>query len=62
MDIFPMQLLKSIHVEDIDRMEQLGIYEVVEEDLALCEFVCTSKTPVQSILRKGLNTLKKEME
>jgi Na+-transporting NADH:ubiquinone oxidoreductase subunit A len=62
MDIFPVQLLKSILVEDIDRMEQLGIYEVIEEDVALCEFVCTSKTPVQSILRKGLNTLRKEME
>lgn len=62
MDIYPVELLKSILVEDIDRMEKLGIYEVVEEDLALCEFVCTSKTPVQSILRKGLNMIKKEME
>ncbi len=62
MDIYPVALLKSIIVEDIDRMEQLGIYEVVEEDLALCEFVCTSKTPVQSILRGGLNLLRKELE
>jgi Na+-transporting NADH:ubiquinone oxidoreductase subunit A len=62
MDIYPVALLKSIIVEDIDRMEQLGIYEVVEEDLALCEFVCTSKTPVQSILRSGLNLLRKELE
>jgi Na+-transporting NADH:ubiquinone oxidoreductase subunit A len=43
-------------------MEQLGIYEVVEEDLALCEFICTSKIPVTSILRKGLDTLRKELE
>jgi Na+-transporting NADH:ubiquinone oxidoreductase subunit A len=62
MDILPVQLLKSILVEDIDRMEQLGIYEVVEEDLALCEFTCASKTPVQSILRDGLNMLRKELE
>lgn len=62
MDIFPVQLLKSIIIEDIDKMEQLGIYEVIEEDLALCEFVCTSKTPVQSILRKGLTMLRKELE
>jgi len=62
MDIYPVELLKSILVEDIARMEKLGIYEVVEEDLALCEFVCTSKTPVQSILRKGLNMIRKEME
>ncbi len=62
MDIFPQQLLKSIMVNDIDKMEQLGIYEVDEEDLALCEFVCTSKTPVTSILREGLRSLRKEME
>ena len=62
MDIMPVHLLKSILVEDIDRMEQLGIYEVIEEDLALCEFACASKTPVQSILRDGLNMLRKELE
>ncbi len=62
MNILPVHLLKAILVEDIDKMEQLGIYEVVEEDLALCEFICASKTPVQSILRTGLNILRKELE
>ena len=62
MDIYPMQLLKSILVNDIDKMEQLGIYELDEEDLALCEFVCTSKTPVTKILRDGLKAMRKEME
>jgi len=62
MDIYPMQLLKSILVNDIDKMEQLGIYEIDEEDLALCEFVCTSKTPVTKIVRDGLRALRKEME
>jgi len=61
MDILPVQLLKSILVDDIDKMEQLGIYEVVEEDFALCEFVCTSKTEVQTILRRGLDLIRKEM-
>ncbi len=61
MDIYPMQLIKSIMVEDIDRMEQLGIYEVAEEDFALCEFVCPSKTEIQSIIRKGLDQMEKEM-
>ncbi len=61
MDILPMQLLKAIIIEDIDLMEKLGIYEVIEEDLALCEFICTSKTEIQSIVRKGLNQLYKEM-
>ncbi|MCK5136229.1 MAG: Na(+)-translocating NADH-quinone reductase subunit A [Bacteroidales bacterium] len=62
MDIYPMHLLKAIMVNDIDKMEQLGIYEVDEEDLALCEVVCTSKIPVTKILRDGLRSLRKEME
>jgi Na+-transporting NADH:ubiquinone oxidoreductase subunit A len=61
MDIYPMQLLKAIMVKDIDLMESLGIYEVDEEDFALCEVVCTSKTEVQSILREGLDMMRKEM-
>ncbi|MGM0666231.1 MAG: Na(+)-translocating NADH-quinone reductase subunit A [Bacteroidota bacterium] len=61
MDIYPMQLLKSILVEDIDRMEQLGIYEVADEDFALCEFICPSKVEIQSIIRKGLDLMVKEM-
>jgi Na+-transporting NADH:ubiquinone oxidoreductase subunit A len=42
-------------------MENLGIYEVVEEDFALCEVVCTSKMPVQNIVREGLDMMKKEL-
>lgn len=61
MDIYPVHLLKAILVDDIDKMEQLGIYEVIEEDMALCEVVCTSKTDVQEILRKGLDLIRKEM-
>jgi len=61
MDIFPVQLIKAALTGDIDRMEQLGIYEVIEEDMALCEFVCTSKTDVQDILRTGLDLIRKEM-
>ena len=57
MDIYPQHLIKSIMVNDLERMEGLGIYEVVEEDVALCEFVCTSKQPVQQILREGLATM-----
>ncbi len=60
-DIYPMQLLKAIIVEDIDLMENLGIYEVDEEDFALCEVVDTSKTNMQVIVRKGLDLMRKEM-
>ncbi|HSL85338.1 MAG TPA: NADH:ubiquinone reductase (Na(+)-transporting) subunit A, partial [Bacteroidales bacterium] len=61
MDIFPMHLMKAILVDDIDMMEKLGIYEVAEEDFALCEYVCPSKIEIQSIIRKGLDTMIKEM-
>ena len=54
MDVLPTYLLKSILAEDIDEMEALGIYEVIEEDLALCEFVDVSKHKVQEILREGI--------
>ena len=60
MDIYPVQLLKSILIEDIDMMEKLGIYEVAEEDFALCELVCTSKIKSQEIIRHGLDMVRKE--
>jgi Na+-transporting NADH:ubiquinone oxidoreductase subunit A len=61
MDILPVYLMKAIIADDIDKMEQLGIYEVIEEDLALCEYVCTSKTEVQRILRDGIHLMIKEL-
>jgi len=61
MDILLEFLIKAILVEDIDRMEQLGIYELVEEDIALCEFVDTSKMELQAILRRGINLMIKEL-
>lgn len=60
MDIYPVHLLKSILIEDIEMMEKLGIYEVVEEDFALCEFICTSKIKSQEIIRQGIDIIQKE--
>ena len=60
MDIYPTHLIKAIMIEDIELMENLGIYEVAPEDFALCEFVCTSKMEVQSIIRHGLDLVRKE--
>lgn len=62
MDIYPMHLLKAILAGDLDKMEALGIYEVVEEDFALCEFVDPSKTEMQQIIRNGINLMIKEGE
>jgi Na+-transporting NADH:ubiquinone oxidoreductase subunit A len=61
MDIYPMQLIKACLAENIEQMENLGIYEVDEEDFALVEYIDTSKTEVQHIIRKGLDLLRKEM-
>ena len=42
-------------------MEEFGIYEVLEEDLALCEYVCPSKIEIQSIIADGIALMMKEM-
>jgi len=62
MDLLPTYLLKAIHYQDVEEMEQLGLHELDEEDVALCEFVCTSKIPVQEMVRKGLDLLIGEEE
>jgi len=60
MDIYPQHLMKAILTNDFEKMEGLGITELTEEDVALCEFVCTSKNPLQSILRQGLNAVQEQ--
>ena len=62
MDILPEYLVKAVLAKDIDRMEQLGIYEVVPEDFALAEYVDTSKLELQKIVREGLDYMRKELE
>lgn len=57
MNIYINSLARSIEANDVDEMEKLGIYECDEEDVALCSFVCPSKSDVGSIIRKGLNTI-----
>lgn len=58
--IYPMQLIKAAIIGDIDLMENLGIYEVEPEDFALCEFIDTSKTEIQTIIREALEKIRKE--
>ena len=60
MDIYPQHLIKAIMINDFEKMEGLGLYELSEEDIALCEFVCTSKQPLQKILREGLTILREQ--
>ena len=61
MDIYPVQLFKACLAGDLDKMEQLGMYEVIEEDVALCEYVCPSKIDIQNIVRQGIELMMKEM-
>lgn len=61
MDIYPLYLTKACLAGDIDKMEKFGIYEVVPEDLALCEFVDPSKNNIQDIVAKGIDLMLKEM-
>ena len=62
MDIVSEYLLKAIISRNIDDMEALGVYEIAPEDFALCEYIDTSKMPLQQIVRDGLDYLRKELE
>tara|TARA_B100001287_G_scaffold276630_1_gene288346 strand:- start:8336 stop:9688 length:1353 start_codon:yes stop_codon:yes gene_type:complete len=59
-DILPVQLTKAAITNDIDGMENLGIYEVAPEDFALCEYVCTTKINIQEKIRQGLDLIASE--
>ena len=61
MDIFPMQLIKACMRGDIEKMESLGIYEVVPEDFGLVDFSCTSKIEAQEIVKSGIQIMLKEV-
>ena len=61
MDIYPVYLAKACLAKDIEKMENLGIYEVLPEDFALCEFVCPSKNNIQQIISDGIDLMLKEM-
>ena len=61
MELYPVYLLKACLAKDIDKMEKYGIYEVLEEDLALCEYVCPSKIYIQQIITDGIALMLKEM-
>ncbi len=60
MDILPEHLTRACVSGNIERQENLGIYEVAPEDFALCEYICTSKVPVQRVVREALDILKAE--
>ena len=60
MDVYPNALYRAILAQDIEEMEQLGIWECDDEDFALCSFSCPSKIDVGKVIRDGLNMLEAE--
>ena len=58
---YPIYQLKACMAGDIDNLENLGIYEVLPEDFALCEFVDPSKTEMQAVIADGINLMIKEL-
>ncbi len=60
LQLLPFPLLRACLAKDWDTMEALGIYEITEADVALCEFVCPSKSNFQEAVHDALYTLYKE--
>jgi Na+-transporting NADH:ubiquinone oxidoreductase subunit A len=60
MDILPTALIKALASHDMETAEKLGVLELAEEDLALCEFVDPCKLPISDMLREMLTQIEKE--
>ncbi len=60
LDIIPLALLKSLAVKDTENASSLGCLELVEEDLALCSFVCPGKNDFGPMLRDVLTEIELE--
>lgn len=60
MNIWPNPLFRAIQANDVEEMENLGLLELDEEDVALCSFACPSKIDLGATVRKGLDVLFKE--
>ncbi len=60
LDILPTQLLRAIVVGDTETAQKLGIFELDEEDLALCSYVCAGKYEYGPLLRDNLARIEKE--
>ena len=59
-NIYPLELLKAALTKNIDKLEKLGIYEVVPEDFALTEFIDISKNNHQKIIKDAIDLMIKE--
>lgn len=60
LDILATPMLRAIATNDVEEAEKLGVFELDEEDLALCTYVCPSKIDHGENLRKTLTLIEKE--
>ncbi|MBN1482825.1 Na(+)-translocating NADH-quinone reductase subunit A [candidate division KSB1 bacterium] len=60
LDILPTPLLRALAINDVEEAEKLGCYELDEEDLALCTYVCPGKIDHGANLRNTLTLIEKE--
>ena len=60
LDLEPTFLLKALAVDDVEEAELLGCLELIEEDLALCTYVCPAKIDHGLELRRNLDIIEKE--
>jgi Na+-transporting NADH:ubiquinone oxidoreductase subunit A len=60
LDILPTPLLRMLAIHDVEESEKLGCFELDEEDLALCTYVCPSKIDHGQNLRDTLTLIEKE--
>ncbi|MDF1614176.1 NADH:ubiquinone reductase (Na(+)-transporting) subunit A [Desulfurivibrio dismutans] len=60
LDIIATALLKSLASGNLERCLELGVLELVEEDLALCSFVCPGKNDFGPMLREMLSRIEEE--
>ena len=54
-----LQIIKMLR--DVEKMESLGIYEVIPEDFGLVDFSSTSKIEAQEIVKSGIKLMLKEV-
>ncbi len=60
LDVIPVYLLKSLASGNTQKAKELGCLELVEEDLALCSYVCPGKNNFGPMLRETLSTIENE--
>jgi len=59
LDIIATSLLKALANADTEKSKDLGCLELIEEDLALCSFVCPGKNEFGTSLRKVLTAIER---